>query len=242
MVAIKFQCPSCGQHLEAPPEAAGCALACPSCQSAIQVPSTIAPAESQTASQPASTGVSCAICQSPIQVIEPRSECPTCKAEYHADCWQENGGCAVYGCAEVPKVEQRRAIEIPVSYWGQENKPCPRCNREILAAAVRCRHGGATFSSARPEDAGEFQDRTAMQERLPGMKRTIVCVFVLSVLPCLAPIGAIWGLIWFLSNRRRLGALPAVYPALCKIGLAVGLGQTILILLMAAWYSLSQAQ
>jgi hypothetical protein len=241
MAGIKFECSSCGQHLEAPLEAADCALACPSCQSPIRVPSVTAPEFAQAAPRSGSAGLICAICQSPLHADDPKSACPACKAEYHSDCWQENGGCAIYGCAEVPNVEQRRAIEIPISYWGQENKPCPNCHREILAAAVRCRHCGATFSSARPEAADEFQDRTALRERLPGMKRTVIWIFVFSILPCLAPIGAIWGLIWYLSNRRRLGALPAAYSALCKIGLAVALGQCALVLFMAALYSVTRS-
>jgi hypothetical protein len=241
MSGIKFQCSSCGQNLEAPIEAADCALTCPNCQSPIRVPSTTAPDVSPSLPQ-TPTALVCAICQTSIQANDPKSACPACQAEYHSDCWQENSGCAIYGCTEVPKVEQRRAIEIPISYWGQENKPCPSCNREILAAAVRCRHCGATFSSARPEDAGEFQDRTALEERMPRMKRAVVWIFVFSVVPCLAPIGAIWGLIWYASNRRHLSALPAVYSALCKIGLAVAVGQCVLILFLAALYSVTNAR
>lgn len=242
MAGIKFQCANCGQRLEAPAEAADCALTCPQCASPIRVPSLAMPELAGGGTDSSFVGPVCAICQSPIHSGEPTANCPGCHANYHSDCWQENGGCAIYGCVEVPKVEQRRAIEIPISYWGQENKPCPNCGREILAAAVRCRHCGATFSSARPEGAEEFQDRAALQQRLPGMKRAVVWIFVFSAVPCLAPIGALWGLIWFLSNRSRLGALPAVYAALCKIGLAVALGQCALILLMAALYSTTNAR
>ena len=38
---IKFVCPHCNQHLEAPPEMLGTAVACPSCQKQIQVPPVI---------------------------------------------------------------------------------------------------------------------------------------------------------------------------------------------------------
>jgi len=239
MAGIKFSCPGCGQHLEAPAEAAGCALACPKCNAPIRVPSETTP-EFSGGEKAAGPAAVCAICQTPIQSGEARYACPACQAGYHADCWQENGGCAVYGCAQVPQVEQRRTIEIPISYWGQENKPCPRCNREILAAAMRCRFCGATFSSARPEDAAEFQDRAALQARVPGMKRAVVWIFILSVVPCCAPIGAIWGLIWFAANRRALGALPAMYSALSKLGLAIGIGQCVLVVIMAVLYTLTR--
>ena len=139
MAAVKFSCTACGQHLEAPEEAAGCEVSCPSCQRTLRVPALSA----ATASAPSPggrpvSGKVCAICQSPISGEEAKTVCPACRAEYHAECWEENGGCAVYGCAQVPAVELRRSIEIPVSYWGRENKPCPSCGREILAAAVRC--------------------------------------------------------------------------------------------------------
>src|SRR5512138_2081358 len=93
-------------------------------------------------------GSLCAICQSSLEPPSELTRCPECQSAYHADCWQENGGCAIYGCAQVPATEGRAALEIPAAYWGQEEKPCPACGRQILAAAVRCRHCGATFASS----------------------------------------------------------------------------------------------
>ena len=28
--------------------------------------------------------------------------CPTCRTPHHSDCWQYNGGCAIYGCGNLP--------------------------------------------------------------------------------------------------------------------------------------------
>jgi hypothetical protein len=163
-----------------------------------------------------------------------------CAARYHLDCWQENAGCALYGCPAAPQIEPRRSIEVPVSFWGQENKPCPSCGREILAAALRCRNCGATFSSAQPEDAEAFNQRAALAKRLPALRRTIVWIFILSVVPCSAPIGGLWGLIWYPLRRQDVRSLPALFPALCKIGIAVGLGQTILFAVMAILYTVTR--
>ncbi len=230
---IKFNCPQCEQHLEAPEEASGNALTCPSCGKQIEVPA--APPTTAPATSP--TTAACAVCLSPIQDTEPKTACPACNAAYHSECWTENAGCAVYGCSQTPAVEARRAIEIPMSYWGQENKNCPKCGKEILAAAVRCRHCGTTFESARPQEAEEFRERSALAERLPAAKRMIVWMFVFSVLPCLAPIGAIWGFIWFATHREELRALPTLYNALCKIGLAVAAGQTVLMVVMTLLFA-----
>lgn len=227
MGLVKFHCPHCSQHLEAPEEAAGTGFACPSCGQQIEVPMPAAAEARSTSSEPI-----CAICLSPIADGDAKTACPACNAGYHTDCWQENGGCAVYGCSQAPAVESRRAIEIPLSYWGQENKNCPNCGREILAAAVRCRHCGTTFESARPQEAEEFRQRTELAERLPAAKRTIVWLFVFSLLPCLAPIGAVWGFLWYSTHRDEVRALPTLYSALCKIGLVVASGQIVIMALM----------
>jgi hypothetical protein len=186
----------------------------------------------------AASNPKCAICLSPIGAAEATTVCPACQAVYHAECWEENGGCAVYGCAQVPAVEKRQGMEIPVSYWGQENKNCPSCGKEILAAAVRCRHCGAVFQSARPQEAAEFQQRTERAQRLPGIRRTVVALFVFSALPCLAPMGAVWGLIWYPAHREDLRALPSLYGAVAKIGLGIAIGQTVVLVVVTLLYML----
>lgn len=244
MGGFQFKCPHCAQLLDAPEEAAGVTLSCPNCNQSIQAPAlAAAPAAGDAAeagpSSPArGSGPVCAICFTPIAAGEAKNACPACQAEYHAECWQENGGCAVYGCSQVPVIEKRQALEIPVSYWGQENKQCPNCKREILAAAVRCRHCGATFDSARPQDAAEFQQRSELTQRLPALRRTVVWLFVFSVVPCLAPIGAVWGAIWYPAHREDVRALPTLYGALCKIGLGVAIGQTVAMVLVTLLFSL----
>jgi hypothetical protein len=179
----------------------------------------------------------CAICQSSLSHGEEQTECPECRSAYHEECWLENGGCAVYGCAQVPPTEGRAALEIPAAYWGRENKPCPQCGKEILAAAVRCRHCGATFSSSRPEDSAEFHKREETIARLPALKRNAVLVFVFCALPCSALPASIAGLIWYMVNRDALGSAPTLYSGLAKVGLGVGFAQSVLVLLVALFYS-----
>jgi hypothetical protein len=142
----------------------------------------------------------------------------------------------------VPTVEQRRSIEIPAAYWGRENKPCPSCGREILAVALRCLHCGATFSSAQPQGAEEFQQRTALESRLPKIRKSVVWLFILSIVPCTAPFGGIISLIWYPIHKNEVAALPALYPALSKIGIGIGLGQTVVLAIMAMLFSVIRSR
>jgi hypothetical protein len=46
----------------------------------------------------------CPYCRGEISPSEHLS-CSTCKSPHHEECWQENGGCTVYGCSEAPADE-----------------------------------------------------------------------------------------------------------------------------------------
>ncbi|MCX7047565.1 MAG: hypothetical protein NTX50_19030 [Candidatus Sumerlaeota bacterium] len=261
-MTIRFTC-DCGKTFRVPDQFAGKTGRCPNCNAlktiplqALQnappptpalpsatssaVPPPLPPAFSAAgaAGVAASGGLLCAICRWPIQPREARRACPSCGAEYHEDCWTENKGCAIYGCAQAPETEHRTLVEIPVSYWGQEEKPCPVCGQTILAAAVRCRHCGATFTSARPESTDEYQNRVDFVSRLPQLKKTVIILFILCVLPCLAPVGAIAMGIWLGSHRKELVKLPAVFSMLCKLALMIGIGQTVFIIAIAVIFAM----
>jgi hypothetical protein len=191
------------------------------------------PAPADVADGPATK---CPYCLAAIATGDEVEACPSCRAVYHRDCWWENGGCAIYGCAQVPTIESRRAIEVPLSYWGQENKPCPACGQQILAAAVRCRHCGATFATARPQEAAEFQHRSALESRLPMARKHVLIMFVLSVVPLTAPAAAIWALVWRPAHADELAALPPLHAALHKIGWVASIALTLAMVAMTALY------
>lgn len=180
----------------------------------------------------------CVICQSPLLQGEKLVRCKSCRTIYHAECWQEAGGCGVYGCPQVPKTEGRDALEIPAAHWGQENKACPACGALILAAAVRCRHCGATFASANPEDRQKFLSRQQIGKQAPQVRKRIIWLFVCACIPCLAPLAALFGSLWYAAHRSEIQALPAVYTGLAKIGLGIAIGQTAAGIVMAILFSL----
>ena len=59
----------------------------------------------------------CAICQSSIYPTEQTQRCDKCGLVFHAECWQENYGCASYGCEQVnalaPKLDIPAPVELP---------------------------------------------------------------------------------------------------------------------------------
>ena len=187
---------------------------------------------------PPADGANCPFCLAPIESADDVTACPSCRAPHHRECWEENQGCAVYGCTHVPVVESRRAIEVPLSYWGQENKPCPSCGQQILAAALRCRHCGATFATARPQESTEFYGQVDLFARLPAARRRVVLLFVLSIIPFTAPIAAVWGLLWRSRNEDTLAALPPLHAAISKIGLIAACAITVGLTLMTVLYVL----
>jgi predicted Zn finger-like uncharacterized protein len=234
---IITRCPHCQAKFQVKPEQLGRAATCPKCAQ----PFTIEPAaEAPPPAAPASGEGLCAICQSPIAPDEATTACPGCKALYHAECWEYNGGCAVYGCSHVPPTEHRDALEIPPAYWGKEEKNCPNCGQTILAAAVRCRHCGATFSSAAPQDASEFYRRKETQQNLPAVRRGSIWLLVFSAISCTAPIAAFVGLLWYYKHRKEIAALPALQGAICKIAVGLGVGQTAVLLVLCVLYGLTR--
>lgn len=56
----------------------------------------------------------CPYCRVPIEAGEAElTVCPGCATPHHADCYAENGGCTVFGCAAAPPAEPKLSIGAP---------------------------------------------------------------------------------------------------------------------------------
>ena len=168
--------------------------------------------------------MNCAICMTAVTADDALTTCSSCAAPYHTDCWTENGGCAVYGCVNVPKTEGLKPIEIPPAYWGREDKDCPRCGKSILAMAVRCRHCGASIE-ARPEEQASYQNRMTRRERAPMLRRTALAMLIASILPFASLLSVTIGWIYYKRNQAEIRKLSGGYDGLYRIAIAVGLAQ-----------------
>ena len=56
----------------------------------------------------------CPYCRGAIEPDEPQSVlCPGCGTPHHGDCFEENGGCTVFGCTAAPAPEPKLSIGAP---------------------------------------------------------------------------------------------------------------------------------
>lgn len=81
------------------------------------------------------TGKSCPYCRFPLKSGSVAEQCDACSAIHHSDCWDEGGGCAVFGCANssAPTVESEPAktvAEPPSAAAAPSNPP----SRVLMAA------------------------------------------------------------------------------------------------------------
>jgi len=171
----------------------------------------------------------CPVCRSAVGT-EDAKPCPQCHAPHHADCWDYNGGCGVYGCTAAPPTRKLTDIEIPASYWGQSEKECPACHNRIQAAAVRCRFCGTVFATARPQQTDEFQNQRSLEADLPKLRRRSIWLLVFSVIPFTAAFALLFGGMWYAFNRNRLENLPTSQRAIAKIALGVAAIETLVLI------------
>ena len=55
----------------------------------------------------------CPYCRSPISSEEPVTLCEGCATPHHTDCYAENGGCTIFGCARAPAEEPKLTVSAP---------------------------------------------------------------------------------------------------------------------------------
>ena len=184
------------------------------------------------------SGVLCAYCQVSLMPSDTETHrCASCDTAYHQECWEENHGCAMYGCAEAPETEHRQSIEIPPAWWGKDHKPCPKCGEEIKAAARRCLRCGTTFSTTAPQEAEAYEAQQDRLARLPALRRGVIWRTILCLFPLTAPLALLIVPFWYREKRSDIAALPALYDGLCKVGLSLAAIQTLLAVVVLVLYS-----
>ena len=52
----------------------------------------------------------CPFCRSAVDYSDETVSCPECKIIHHKECWEENSGCARYGCEGHPEESEKIVI------------------------------------------------------------------------------------------------------------------------------------
>jgi uncharacterized membrane protein len=97
------------------------------------------------------------------------------------------------------------------------------------------------FQTARPVDSTEFSRFASHEAQAPRLRKNIIILFVLCLIPLTAPVASIVALFYSFSRREEVGKLPALYGALAKIGIGVGFFQTAAIVILAVIFTFTRS-
>jgi hypothetical protein len=161
----------------------------------------------------------CQICFNKIEISEAPVSCPKCKALYHKECWDEYGGCSVYGCEKAPEYKKNELEEkYAGAVWGRETKNCPFCSESIPMNTLRCPACGEEFKDVLQTDRRSIY-RAPVQPVVadPREKETqnvIYTFFFLSLLGCMSPFIILFATIWYYQTRERIVKLSPIFRLL----------------------------
>jgi hypothetical protein len=221
---------TCGARVKLPEVQSNLALRCPRCKAELQVPSERLIVTSSLAGA-GTEGATCPVCQSTIVSGEAVLVCPSCEQVHHQECWADVGGCATYGCEHAPKIDKAAPVEAARTAWG-DTKKCPACGETIKSIALRCRYCETEFDTVDPLSMKDLQRLAAKEERLHSTRTTVIVLFVVSILGCLAPILLFAAPCYVLLKRKTIGRAGPVYVVMGYSAIAVSVLYSILMVLI----------
>jgi hypothetical protein len=175
--------------------------------------------------QPAAAARDCGVCRSPILLGDATKTCSSCSQTYHAECWNENRGCAAYGCPEVGSLD-------PAPVAVALRAPSPASFPEQLVAAKT--EIAAPQAEPDPIDPPEEEKAFPWDFALLGMSVLgfVIGTFTFGLSALLVGIGAVIYAIRRKDGNHRLATLSAV---ICLVGVALGVFTSSIIFKVPMW-------
>jgi hypothetical protein len=177
----------------------------------------------------------CSICQKPMLAGHATLSCPACSQPYHEKCWEDNGGCAAYGCIQAgmmmplppaapsaPAPALARATVAPTPAPVAKIMPPKRKMASLAPPVVPPRM--VTVKRA-PDHLVIPWDKAVLIGSVVGV---ILGTFTFGV-PALAMAAAalVSSIRWRRENLHS-SRIAAVATAICVIGIAIGVFTSIL--------------
>jgi hypothetical protein len=109
---IRLRC-TCGAILAAKPAHARRQGRCRRCGRIIEIPAPEEVVQLEAVEGEAEAVQElCSICQTGLEEQDARIVCDACGLPFHRECWQENLGCAAYGCRNVNRLKRGPDISL----------------------------------------------------------------------------------------------------------------------------------
>lgn len=173
----------------------------------------------------------CPICQTEINSAESCVTCPDCDQIHHRECWSEIGGCGTYGCKQAPAVaDSDKTPQAPLTAWG-DTKECPACGEVIKSIALKCRYCHTSFDSIDPMTLGELKNQYDRGDVLETMRKSIIGLFIFSMIGILAPIVLVVSLIYVLPQKKQISKTGPIFTILAWVSVGLNIFYTLLIIL-----------
>jgi len=166
----------------------------------------------------------CSICQTSILDGEAVKVCDKCNIEYHSECWEENTGCATYGCPNTPAPSTK---DNTMDNIGQADltKTCPVCKEEIDYYDDRCRQCGSLTQTE--QEHNPEREKVTIGEYKPG-----ILIIIFAVLGITAPFALVFGGIWYMQNKEMINEKNPLLKFLSLLGLSIAAFYVLLLFIM----------
>ena len=109
---------------------------------------------------------SCPICCCEILAGDESVSCPDCATLYHKDCWEENKGCAIYGCKSAHCLDVHAQENEQTYNQGPDQALCPWCYTLLSPKTVICPTCGKRTDTTTVQDYRQSDLFGTMKEKV----------------------------------------------------------------------------